>query len=325
MGKYLFKRTLNYIVMVFIATSLTFFLAAWRFNPLKGVDMTRPNLNMESIYATLDDKNLSPREPILSRYWDWLSGVTHWNWGTGLKGADINHEIAQRVWVSVKLVTLGSVLGAVIGVLLGAWAATRQYKASDRAFTLWSLVVLSTPTVVMCVVSQIVAFRFNRVAGTSFEFTGETGRHGSNWFDPWLDRAEHLFLPTIVLTVLGVAFYSRYQRNLMLDTLNADFVRTARAKGVRRRKAVFKHALRSALIPTATLFAFSIATVFVGATFTETIFSWQGMGQYGITTITNADVNGTVAVTAFAAVCVLAGAILSEIFVVLLDPRVRVG
>ena len=82
------------------------------------------------------------------------------------------------------------------------------------------------------------------------------------------------------MTVIGVASFSRYQRSLMLDTLNADYVRTARAKGLRQNKAVFKHALRTAMIPTGTLFAFGIAAVFVGATFTETLFGWHGMGEY---------------------------------------------
>ena len=111
----------------------------------------------------------------------------------------------------------------------------------------------------------------------------------------------------------------------MLDTLNADYVRTARAKGLRQNKAVFKHALRTAMIPTGTLFAFGIAAVFVGATFTETLFGWHGMGEYLITTLTHNDINGVVAVAAFTAMTFFLGAILSEIFVVALDPRVRVS
>ena len=101
---------------------------------------------------------------------------------------------------------------------------------------------------------------------------------------------QHLLLPTIVLILLNAAFFSRIQRNLMLDSLGSDFVRTARAKGLRRSRAVMKHALRTSLIPTGTYFAFSVATLFTGATFMEIIFSFHGMGEYGVTTILGQDV-----------------------------------
>ena len=137
------------------------------------------------------------------------------------------------------------------------------------------------------------------------------------------DRAQHLFLPTVVLTLISAASMSRIQRNLMLDSLGADYVRTARAKGLTRRKAVTKHALRTALIPTGTYVAFTVATMFVGATFTERIFNFQGMGMYAVDAITQQNINGVAAVTAFAGVCTLVGAILADILVAILDPRVR--
>ena len=146
---------------------------------------------------------------------------------------------------------------------------------------------------------------------------------GLRYLADLVDRAQHLLLPTLVLIVLGVASMSRIQRNLMLDSLGADYVRTARAKGLPENKAVMKHALRTALIPTGTYVAFSVATMFVGATFTERIFNFPGIGQYGVDTISNRDINGVVAVTAFAGVCVLVGAVLSDIMVAILDPRVR--
>jgi peptide/nickel transport system permease protein len=109
------------------------------------------------------------------------------------------------------------------------------------------------------------------------------------------DRAQHLLLPTLVLVLINVAFFSRIQRNLMLNSLGSDSVRTARAKGLRQSRAVMKHALRTALIPTGTYFAFSVATLFTGAAFMEIIFSLHGMGEYGVTTISGQDVHGAVA------------------------------
>jgi len=327
LGRYLIKRTVNYLVMLFLATSFTYLLAGTALDPRLNFDRTNPRLNWDSILKTLTDNNINPETPVFTRYWTWLKGVVlHWDWGVTYKGGAVTEEIAGRVWVSFRLVTPGFLIGVVLGILLGAWTATRQYRTSDNAFTLWSLITISTPTAVIAVVLQILATKFNRATGWSwFEFLGERGPHSGAWISPFLDRLQHLLLPTLTLIILQVAVFSRYQRSLMLDTLNADYVRTARAKGLLRRDALFKHALRTAMIPTTTLFAFGIASVFVGATFTETLFGWHGMGEYLILALQKNDINGTVAVTAFAAVTYFIGAMLSEIMVVALDPRVRVS
>lgn len=111
----------------------------------------------------------------------------------------------------------------------------------------------------------------------------------------------------------------------MLDTLGADYVRTARAKGLVKRKAVTRHALRTALIPMATYFAFALATLFTGAAVTERVYTWHGIGEYSVNSISQMDINGATAVVAFSGLCTLTGALLSDVFVAIVDPRVRVG
>ena len=241
-------------------------------------------------------------------------------------GRRAGNAFANLDWVSLRLITLGSLLGTAIGVLLGAWTATRQYKVSDRPTTAASLLILSVPSFVIASALQVLATEFNSATGLRiFEFVGETGSRGDYAGAAFFDRLQHLVLPTIALTLINAAFFSRIQRNLMLDALGADYVRTARAKGLRRSQAVMKHALRTSLIPTGTYFAFSVATLFTGATFMEIVFSFHGMGEYGVSTIVGQDVNGTVAVVAFSGACVLVGAVLSDIAVAVLDPRVRLG
>ena len=127
-----------------------------------------------------------------------------------------------------------------------------------------------------------------------------------------------------VLIFAAVAFYSRYQRNAMLDVLGSDFLRTAQAKGLRRREALIKHGLRTALIPMATFFAYNFGLLLNGATFTETIFSWHGMGEWFVQSVSNNDINVVVVVTLFAAVLVLIAGMLSDLAYVVLDPRVRI-
>lgn len=326
MLRYIGKRLLNYVVLLYVAVSLTFLLAATQLNPRALWAVRQPPVDPAIVEAQLRQYNLSDEVPLMQRYWVWLTGVLHGDWGYSPTGINVAEQISTRMWVSLRLLLIGTLAGIVIGVAAGAWTATRQYRVSDRTVTALSLLIISTPAFVIGHLTQIGATWFNNVTGTrTFEFIGETGDVGNYPFADLVDRLQHLFLPTLVLIVLGAASMSRIQRNLMLDSLGADYVRTARAKGLPRRKAVMKHALRTALIPTGTYVAFSVATMFVGATYTERIFNFPGIGQYGVDTITNRDVNGVVAVTAFAGVCVLAGAVLSDIMVAILDPRVRLA
>ncbi len=326
MLRYIGKRLLNYVILLYVAVSLTYLLAATQLNPRALWAVRQPPVDPAIVEDQLRQYNLSDQVPLLERYWTWFTGVLHGDWGYSPTGVNVAEQISTRMWVSLRLLLIGTLAGLVIGVAAGAWTATRQYKVSDRVVTALSLLIISTPAFVIGHLTQIGATLFNNVTGTrTFEFIGETGDVGDYPLAWLVDRLQHLFLPTLVLIVIGAASMSRIQRNLMLDSLGADYVRTARAKGLPQRRAVMKHALRTALIPTGTYVAFSVATMFVGATFTERIFSFPGIGQYGVDTITNRDVNGVVAVTAFAGVCVLAGAVLSDIMVAILDPRVRLA
>jgi peptide/nickel transport system permease protein len=127
------------------------------------------------------------------------------------------------------------------------------------------------------------------------------------------------------MTIPGMVGYHLTQRTYLLDTMNADYVRTARAKGLPLNLAIRRHALRTSLIPTAVDVAFSIAGVFTGAVITETVFAINGLGSYFVQTIMQNDINGSVAIAAFGAVCTLVGALLADIFSAWLDPRIRLN
>jgi peptide/nickel transport system permease protein len=225
---------------------------------------------------------------------------------------------------------IGTVVGTLLGVAAGAYGAVRQYRWSDRVLTLFSFVTLSIPVVVLAVLFKNAGIELNNVLG----FTGDakllyTTGEITPGLDSWswagiVNRLAHLVLPTLVLAVSAIAFYGRYQRNAMLDVLGSDFLRTARAKGLPRTQALIKHGLRTALIPMATFFAYQFALLFVGATFTEKIFGWHGMGEYFVDSVTKNDVNSVAAVTLFVAILVLIAGFLSDIAYALLDPRVRV-
>ena len=316
---YLARRIANYAVLLFIATSLAYLLASASLDPSALWNRQDPSLNWDAIHANLVKYNISHDLPVWDRYVTWLRNVVlHWDWGRTPKGELINTLIGTKILVSVRLVFLGAAIGMVGGVALGAWTATRQYRFSDRAISLISMIIISTPAMVIAILLQVLAVQINRSSGYQiFEFTGEG--------EGALGRLQHLLLPTLSMSLGGIASYSRFQRNLMLDTLGADYVRTARAKGLIKRKALTRHALRTALIPMATYFAFALATLFTGAAITERVYGWHGMGEYSISAISGMDINGVTAVVAFSGLCTLTGAFLSDVFVAIVDPRVRVS
>lgn len=324
MTRFLARRLLNYIVLLLLASFLAFTLASLTFRPLESLQQRNPRPPQAVIDAKAAELNLD--QPIPQRYATWLSDTVRGDFGKTVAGQPVSDELWRRVGVSLRLVVIGSVTGAVLGVVVGAWGAIRQYRFSDRVITALSLLILSTPTFVIASLLILVALRVNSVLGVRlFEYTGETSPDaiGGSW-NIFVDRIQHLVLPTLTLALGSIAGFSRYQRNAMLDVLGQDFIRTARAKGLTRRQALVKHGLRTALIPMATLFAYGVGGLVTGAVFVEKIFGWHGMGEWFVQGLATQDTNIIVAMTVFSGATVLLAGVLSDLILAALDPRVRV-
>ncbi|HZE16952.1 MAG TPA: ABC transporter permease, partial [Mycobacterium sp.] len=266
-------------------------------------------------------------KPIPIRYANWISGVVRGDFGATVTGHPVSQELWARLGVSVRLVAIGSLVGTVTGVVLGAWGAVRQYRLSDRVITVLSLIILSIPSFVLAGLLILAALRVNMFTGVRiFLYTGETSPlpPGGVW-DQLVDRARHIALPSLTLALGAAAGFSRYQRNAMLDVLSEDFIRTARAKGLTRRRALFKHGLRTALIPLATLFAYGVSGLVVGAVFVEKIFGWHGMGEWVVQGISTQDTHVVATITLFTGAAILVAGLLSDVIYAALDPRVRVA
>jgi peptide/nickel transport system permease protein len=317
---------LNYAVLVALATSLGYFLAGATLHPRANYEGRNPPLPAAAINKQLDELNINDHTPILNRFGRWLSGAVHGDFGQSVAGTSVTTEMRRRMGVSLRLLIIGSVLGGLIGVGVGVLGAVRQYKLSDYATTTLSFLLLSTPVFLVAVLLKVGALNLNQVAGAQLlDYTGEyTPGLSGGGVHILLDRVRHLILPTLSIVLGQAAFFSRYQRNAMLDVLGSDFLRTAQAKGLRRRQALIKHGLRTALIPMATFFAYNFGLLLTGATFTEKIFGWHGMGEWFVDSVTTNDINVVVAVTLFAAVLVLIAGMLSDLAYVILDPRVRI-
>ncbi|MGW3075415.1 ABC transporter permease [Kitasatospora sp. NPDC001132] len=325
MLRYLAKRLSYYAVLLIAAVFLAYAISATALQPRTYFEAKVPRPSVESVERQLTALNLNDRTPVVERFGHWAGGLLDGDLGRTIHDTPVTDDFGRRVWVSLRLLLLGSLLGMVLGVAVGAWSAVRQYRISDRLLTVLSFVLLSTPVFLVALFLKNGAIAAKDAAGhevipfTGYETPGLTGGLGTHLAD-W---ALHLLLPTVSLALGGLATYSRYQRGTMLDVLGSDYLRTAEAKGLTRGRALLRHGLRTAVIPMSTMFAYSFLGIFTGAIFTETIFGWHGMGEWLIKSINEQDVNSVVAINLFTAVVVLASGFLADTLHAALDPRVR--
>jgi peptide/nickel transport system permease protein len=324
--RFLLRRLVNYVVLCLLAVLFTYVLASLTFDPIALLKLHRPSPPASVIADKIHDLHLDQSIPV--RFGNWFWAVLHGNFGNSVYGNAITPDVWERAGVSLRLFLFGTIFAIVIGVLVGVSSAIRQYRFSDYFATFVSYILISMPVFVLGTLLKYGATELNYFTGSSFlQFTGETtpGFTGSFGAELW-DRFRHIILPTIAIGIgpAGAAYYSRYQRNSMLDVLGSDFLRTAAAKGLRRGRVLYRHGLRVALIPMAALFTYGFATMIVGGPFTERIFGWYGMGDWLITGIQTEDTNLTATVTLFVAVCVLVSGLLADIAYAALDPRIRI-
>jgi len=325
-GKFLLRRLVNYVVLVSIAASAGYLLASNTMNPREKYENRNPPVKESSVDAILDEANQNDKTPVVSRFREWGGGVLSGDFGKDLEGDTIWPEMRRRMGVSLRLLLIGALLGTILGVLAGVVCAVKQYKAADNAITIWSFVMLSTPVFLLIIILKVMAVKVNKTIGDPplILYTGEYSvpKPDGLW-SGGIDRVKHLVLPTLALMLGGIASYSRYQRATMLDVLGSDFLRTARAKGLRKRRALLKHGLRTALIPMTTFFAFTFTLLITGAVFTERLFGWHGMGEWFILGIERQDVNIVAASVVFSSVLVLIAGLIADVAQAALDPRVR--
>jgi len=322
---YLAKRLGYYVALLVVATFLSYVIVDVGLSPRSYFEAKNPRPPASSVDGQLKAIGLDDHEPVLERFGSWAGHALTGDLGQTIDDTSVNAEFGRRVGVSVRLLLIGTLLGTAIGIVVGAWGAVRQYRFSDRAITTLSFVILSMPTFLIAILLKIGAIKINSAAGSNvIKFTGEktpnlTGGVGAHLGD----RLSHLLLPTLSIALITIATYSRYQRSTMLDVLGSDYLRTAQAKGLRRRTVLLKHGLRTALIPISTFFAYGFLGLFTGAIFTEIIYNWHGMGAWFIDSIGKNDVNSVQAVNVFAAVMVLLSGFVSDVLHAALDPRVR--
>jgi peptide/nickel transport system permease protein len=264
-------------------------------------------------------------KPVIARYGYWVRDVFTRQFGTTiLTNRPILPEIRRVLANTVQLVIAAELLTLFLAICIGVSSAIRQYSVFDYSATGLSFLGLAIPTFWLGLILQIVFVnvylkwhvRIFYVGGLSSIDPG----HGIYFI---IDRVQHLVLPVITLAIIAIAGYSRFMRASMLEVINADYVRTARAKGLVERRVIFKHAFRNALIPLMTLAAIDFGTLFGGAVITETVFGLDGMGLYFINSLSTGETYSIMAWLLITATMVVMFNLISDIALGFLDPRIR--
>lgn len=258
-------------------------------------------------------------KPIYVQYGIWLKDVLQGDFGTSFKqNTDVNSIIARRIWPTVLLMGSSLMLAVIVAVPFGVYSAIKKYSLMDKLGTFASFFGYSMPVFWLGLILQLFfAVYLTRWLGTQIFYVSGYSMQG------FIDLLQHLTLPALSLAIIQIAEFSRFQRGAMLDVLSSDYLRTARAKGLSRRMVYLKHALRNALIPTVTIVALSVGTVFGGAVVTETVFSWPGLGFLLVDSLYKGDYNVTRALLIIGAALIILFNLIADIVYSFVDPRVR--
>jgi len=264
------------------------------------------------------------------------NGVLHGDLGfSATSGSTVASLIGQRVLPTAILAGVSLFVWILIAVGTGVLAAVRQYGKADTAITVFNYVGFSFPTFWLGLMLILIFAQDLKILPASGMWNARTVPifgspeywtfFGKNPGGALLDLGSHLILPVVTLVFVNIAGDSRFIRAAMIDSLNQDFVRTARAKGVSERTVIFRHALRNALLPVVTNIAIELPFLFAGAIATETIFSWPGMGLAYITAVRTYDYPVLMGILVITAVFVVLANLLADILYAIVDPRISYG
>lgn len=261
---------------------------------------------------------------VISGFFKWLGKAIQGDFGDSWKfTVPVVDKFKQVIWDSFWLAMITMVLRVVIAIPLGILSARKQYSKTDYAVTVFALIGISLPTFFFATILKLV-FSIN------LGWLDLFGKVGRNYYqlDAWgraLDVAKHYIMPILTLTIVSVGDLMRYTRTNMLEVLNSDFIRTARAKGLPEKTVINKHAFRNTLIPIVTILGSTLPTLFGGAMITETLFQIPGIGYTSYLAMIEGDIPFTMFYMLFMAVLTLAGTLIADILYAVVDPRVRIS
>lgn len=324
MTAYIIRRLL-WMVPLLIGVSIICFAMLKR-APGDPVSVMLAQSRSSGTTVTLADRErlreqLGLNQPVYRQYMDWLGLVVRGDFGMSTRmNQPVSHIIAQRLPNTMKLAGVSLVLTLLIAIPLGIISAVKQYSVTDYVLTSFNFIGISIPQFWL----GLMLLYFLAVKVGWFPVNGMHSPYVDPGFWPhFKDTVLHYVLPVISITLAGLAGYMRYQRASMLEVIQQDYIRTARAKGLTERVVILKHAWRNSLIPIITLLGYVLVILVEGSVVVENIFSWPGMGQLAVASLTERDYPTVMAIVLLSATLILIGTLVSDILYALVDPRVR--
>ncbi|HCX94544.1 MAG TPA: diguanylate cyclase [Clostridiales bacterium] len=334
MFKYIVKRLLISIVILLGVSLIIYTLV--RLLPVDYIErkysaqlqqgqMTQEQVDEYKEMYGLGDNSF---KGIVGGYFNWLSNVAKGNLGDSFKyEKPVARVITENMWISFAIAFIATILQFLIAIPLGITSATHQYTARDYIVTIFTMIGLALPTYFFAAIAiKIFAVDLGWLptgglvsGGASYAetFAGQMQRFG--------DILKHLILPISVSVILSIGGLMRYTRTNTLEVLNADYIRTARAKGLSEKTVIYKHAFRNTLIPLATLLAGILPGLFGGMMITEQVFAIDGIGNIAYQALREGDIPFVMGYNMFLAILTVIGTLLSDIMYSIVDPRVKLG
>ncbi len=321
---YAVRRVLVSVPILVIATFVVFVMVSLSGDPLSELKTRNPPPPPRTL--ELEAQRLHLDEPLLARYWNWLTGVVRGDFGPSVQSTQvIGSELAERFLVTFRLIAVAMLLALVLAVTVGVISAVKQYSGTDYTFTFLGFLFLAMPSFWFAILLKEAGISFNDTVGKQVLFTiGDSSVYveGGTWASI-TDIVGHMILPTISLALLSFAAWSRFQRASMLEVLNSDYVRLARAKGLRRGPVMTRHALRTALIPLTTVTALDLGAIISGAIVTENVYQWRGAGSFLLESVQRYDVYAVAGWLLISATFVILFNLAADLLYAVLDPRIR--
>ena len=328
MRKYIIKRILISLVILFFVAFIIY--ALMRCLPTSYIESVARQKSMQPGSKSFDEwmaqleAMYNMDKGIVYGYFAWLGQMFTGQFGDSwYYTVPVIDKFNDTIWLSFVMGAIALFFELIIAIPLGIVAATKQYSRTDYTITIIALAGISLPTFFFASLLKLVF----SVKLRWFDLFGLVGRNYeqlSSW-GQFLDKADHLVMPIVTLVVISIGSLMRYTRTNMLEVLNADYIRTARAKGLSERNVIYHHAFRNTLIPLVTIVGGSLPGLFSGALITETLFSIPGIGYTSYHAMIAGDIPFSMFYLTFLAVLTLAGNLISDILYAVVDPRVRIA
>ena len=319
MVTFVLRRLLYSVPVLALSSFLSFVFVSEAGDPLSNLRQN-PRVTNGTLQSLAHTYHLD--QSVVVRYWYWLESAFTQKLGVSLiTSQPIWPDLQRSMAHTLQIIMIANFLALLLGIAVGIYSAVRQYSFFDYSFTALSFVGLAMPTFWLALLLQILFVDIYLRWHVRIFYTSGLNTHGDSTWS--LDRLQHITLPVITLTVVSFALYSRFMRASMLDVINSDFVRTARAKGLGETKVIMRHVVRNALIPVVTITALNFGALLGGAIVTETVFTLDGMGFYFIQKLGQQDVYAVMGYLVVTSMAIILFNLLADVLYGYLDPRIR--